>query len=155
MHRPNAPEERSALVHALQRSEEHQLPHLVLLLADGVEIEASARSLGPVPPTVEYERDVARHVCCPPLAEYQHAVFEVRAEGRNPDAVERPSLPTVPDDLPDAYRPMAEQYRPLMTALANRPRTVAALAVGEQPAWAVTGDFGFVSAGHLGLLEAR
>jgi TPP-dependent indolepyruvate ferredoxin oxidoreductase alpha subunit len=28
-------------------------------------------------------------------------------------------------------------------------------AVGETPAWAVTGDFGFVAAGHLGLLEVQ
>jgi TPP-dependent indolepyruvate ferredoxin oxidoreductase alpha subunit len=27
--------------------------------------------------------------------------------------------------------------------------------VGVAPAWAVTGDFGFAAAGHLGLLEAR
>jgi TPP-dependent indolepyruvate ferredoxin oxidoreductase alpha subunit len=27
--------------------------------------------------------------------------------------------------------------------------------VGNEPAWAVTGDFGLVAAGHLGLLEAR
>jgi len=178
----------SALPRALQRSEEQQLPHLVILPADTITDAAAARPDALGPPTVDYERDVARHVCSPLLAQYQHAVFEARRHGDDPDAVERPALPTVPDGLPDSYRVMAERYRPLMAALADRPRAVAtgdtsvgslfalppvetvdlctymggslplalgARAVGEGPAWAVTGDFGFVSAGHLGLLEAR
>lgn len=140
------------------------------------------------PPTVEYERDVARHVCSPLTAQYQHAVFEARRAGTDPESVERPALPTVPEEVPDRYKQMAERYRPLLQALADRPRAVTtgdtsvgtlfalppvdaidlctymggslplalgAQAVGEHPAWAVIGDFGFVSAGHLGLLEAR
>lgn len=177
----------SVLPHALRRSETQQLPHLVILPADTVD-EAPARPDALGPPSVDYERDVARHVCSPLVARYQHAVFEARRTGGDPDAVERPSLPTVPDALPDPYRPMAECYRPLMAMLAERPRAVTAgdtsvgslfalppvgavdlctymggslplalggAAVGERPAWAVTGDFGFVSAGHLGLLEAQ
>jgi TPP-dependent indolepyruvate ferredoxin oxidoreductase alpha subunit len=178
----------SALPRALQQSETQQLPHLAILSADTVDEEAPTLPDELAPPTVTYERDVARHVCSPLLAQYQHAVFEARRAGRDPDAVERPTLPTVPDGLPDSYRGMAERYRPLMAALADRPRAVATgdtsvgslfalppvgavdlctymggslplalggAAVGERPAWAVTGDFGFVSAGHLGLLEAR
>lgn len=178
----------SVLPRVLQRAEAQQLPHLVILPADTVDDAASAHPDALGPPTVEYERDVARHVCSPLLAQYQHAVFEARRHGDDPDAVECPPLPTVPDELPDPYRPMAERYRPLMAALAERPRAVAAgdtsvgslfalppvgavdlctymggslplalggAAVGERPAWAVTGDFGFVSAGHLGLLETR
>ena len=178
----------SALPRALQQSETQQLPHLAILSADTVDEEAPTLPDELAPPTVTYERDVARHVCSPLLAQYQHAVFEARRAGRDPDAVERPTLPTVPDGLPDSYRGMAERYRPLRAALADRPRAVATgatrvgslfalppvgavdlctymggslplalggAAVGERPAWAVTGDFGFVSAGHLGLLEAR
>ena len=185
-HRPD--DALSPLPQALQQSETQQLPHLVILPADTVDEEASGLPDALAPPTAEYERDVARHVCSPLLAQYQHAVFEARRHGDDPDAVERPTLPTVPDGLPDSYRGMAERYRPLMAALAERPRGVAAgdtsvgslyalppvgavdlctymggslplalggAAVGERPAWAVTGDFGFVSAGHLGLLEAR
>lgn len=177
-----------ALPQALQQSEAQQLPHLVVLPADTVDDEASGLPDALAPPTGSYERDVARHVCGPLLAQYQHAVFEARRTGGDPDALERPALPTVPDDLPDPYRPMAERYRPLLAALAEQPRGVAAgdtsvgslfafppvgavdlctymggslplalggAAVGQRPAWAVTGDFGFVSAGHLGLLEAR
>jgi len=187
-HRPEDGGGLSALIQALRQSETQQLPHLVILPADTVDDEVGAVPEGLPAPTVAYERDVARHVCSPLLAQYQHAVFEARREGADPDAVKRPTLPTVPDDLPDPYRPMAERYRPLLAALAERPRAVAAgdtsvgslfalppmgaidlctymggslplalggLAVGERPAWAVTGDFGFVSAGHLGLLEAR
>jgi TPP-dependent indolepyruvate ferredoxin oxidoreductase alpha subunit len=115
-------------------------------------------------------------------------VFEARAEGGNPDAVPRPTLPEVPEGLPDAYRSVARRYEPLLRALADQPRAVTtgdttvatlfacppleaidlctymggsvplalgAAAVGKAPAWAVTGDFGFASAGHLGLLEAQ
>jgi TPP-dependent indolepyruvate ferredoxin oxidoreductase alpha subunit len=186
-HRPNDGD-LSVVTRALRQSEEQQLPHLVILPADTVDDAAAVRPDALAPPTVQYERDVARHVCSPLLAQYQHAVFEARRHGDDPDAVERPALPTVPDGLPDSYRGMAERYRPLMTALADRPRAVAAgdtsvgslyalppvgavdlctymggslplalggAVVGERPAWAVTGDFGFVSAGHLGLLEAR
>lgn len=186
VHRPG--NRHQALPHALRRSEEQGLPHLVVLEADAVgeSVREPPRGLGL--PTVSYERDVARHVCCPLFAPYQHAVFRARRDGEDPDAVARPALPTVPDELPDEYRTMAEQYHPLLRALADRPRAVTAgdttvgtlfalppvgavdlctymggsvpLAlgaheVGEAPAWAVTGDFGFVAAGHLGLLEAQ
>jgi TPP-dependent indolepyruvate ferredoxin oxidoreductase alpha subunit len=187
-HRADGIPDLSAVTRALRESEQQQLPHLAILSADTVDEEASGLPDALAPPTVSYERDVARHVCSPLLAQYQHGVFEARRRGDDPDAVERPSLPAVPDELPDPYRPMAERYRPLLTALAERPRGVVAgdtsvgslyalppvgavdlctymggslplavggAAVGERPAWAVTGDFGFVSAGHLGLLEAR
>jgi TPP-dependent indolepyruvate ferredoxin oxidoreductase alpha subunit len=188
VHRADAAPDLSVVTRALRQAETQQLPHLVILSADTVDEEALALPDALEPPTVEYERDVARHVCSPLLAQYQHAVFEARRHGDDPDAVERPTLPTVPDGVPDSYRGMAERYRPLMAALAERPRGVTAgdtsvgslyalppvgavdlctymggslplalggAAVGERPAWAVTGDFGFVSAGHLGLLEAR
>ena len=188
VHRADASPDLSVVTRALRQAEQQQLPHLAILSADTVDEEVPALPDALEPPTVEYERDVARHVCSPLLAQYQHAVFEARRHGDDPDAVERPTLPTVPDGVPDSYRGMAERYRPLMAALAERPRGVAAgdtsvgslyalppvgavdlctymggslplalggAAVGERPAWAVTGDFGFVSAGHLGLLEAR
>ena len=188
VHRPEAGRHLQAVPNALRRSEAQELPHLVILEADAVSEEISTVPDGLAPPTVEYERDAARHVCCPLFAQYQHAVFRARREGEDPDAVPRPDLPTVPDELPDAYRAVAEQYRPLLRALADQPRGVTtgdttvgtlfalppvkaidlctymggslplalgAEAVGEAPAWAVTGDFGFVAAGHLGLLEAQ
>ncbi|PSQ87783.1 MAG: hypothetical protein BRD30_08190 [Bacteroidetes bacterium QH_2_63_10] len=188
VHRPETSQRLSALCKALRYSESYGLPHVVILGADIVS-EAAPTPPDPLPPpTAEYERDVARHVCCPLFAQYQHAVYRRRIDGEDPDAVPRPSLPTVPDGMPDEYRAVAEQYEPLLRALANRPRAVTtgdttvgtlfalppvgavdlctymggslslalgAEAVGETPAWAVTGDFGFVAAGHLGLLDAR
>lgn len=177
-----------AVPRALRQSEEQGLPHLVILEAEAASEEISTVPDSLASPTVKYERDVARHVCCPLFAQYQHAVFRARRDGENPDAVPRPDLPTVPDQLPDAYRAVAEQYQPLLQTLADRPRAVTtgdttvgtlfalppaeavdlctymggsvplalgAQTVGKTPAWAVTGDFGFVAAGHLGLLEAQ
>lgn len=186
--RPDPEAALSALVEALAHSEAQQLPRLVILPAGLVD--------DPAPPVPErspdappaYQRDVARHVCCPLFADYQHAVFRARNEGRAPDAVERPALPRVPDDLPDDDRPMAERYVPLFDAFlgvdravtagdttvgtlfalppyeavdvctymgGSLPMALGALAAGVAPAWAVTGDFGFVAAGHLALLEAQ
>lgn len=188
IHRPDTDTVLTTLPGALQHSETQRLPHLVILEADLITELASSEPAECAPPTVSYERDVAQHVCCPLFAEYQHAVFRARCERRDVSSIERPSLPTVPDDLPDAYRATAEQYVPLFEALASLPRTVTtgdttigtlfalppfeavdlctymggsiplaagALAVGDASAWAVTGDFGFVAAGHLGLLDAQ
>jgi TPP-dependent indolepyruvate ferredoxin oxidoreductase alpha subunit len=188
VHRPERARRLPVLPDALHHSESQGLPHLVILDADDVSEEVLAPPDGLSAPAVDYERDVTRHVCCPLFAEYQHAVFQARLDGRDPDTVPRPALPQVPEDLPDEYRPVVNQYEPLLRALADRPRavttgdaTVGTLfalppvgavdlctymggslplalgvqAVGETPAWAVTGDFGFVAAGHLGLLEAQ
>jgi len=188
VHRPDLQEALSGIPQALRDAEAHALPQVVILNADAIANEAPAPPEPLSPPTVEYERDVARHVCCPLFAQYQHAVLRKRMDGVDPDTVPRPDLPTVPDGLPDEYRPMAEEYEPLLRALADRLRAVTtgdttvgtlfalppvgtvdlctymggsiplalgAQVVGETPAWAVTGDFGFVSAGHLGLLEAQ
>ena len=189
VHRPEAPaDDASALATALQRSEAQGLPHLAILEADAVTDPAASDPASCPPPSVTVERDVARRVCCPLFAEYQHAVFRVRCEGRDPDTVERPPLPLVPDDLPPDYRTTAAPYVPLFEALSSVPRAVTtgdttvgtlfalppcdavdlctymggsiplaagAAAVGDTPAWAVTGDFGFVAAGPLGLLEVQ
>ena len=188
VHRPDRERRLRALRDALRHSETQGLPHLVILDADDVGEEVPAPTEGMSAPEAPYERDVARHVCCPLFAQYQHRVFQARLDGRDPDSVPRPDLPTVPDGLPAEYRPLAEQYEPLLRALAGRPRGVTAgdttvgtlfalppveavdlctymggsvplalgaEAVGKRPAWAVTGDFGFVAAGHLGLLEAQ
>lgn len=188
VHRPDLEEAPSEIPRALRDAEAHALPQVAILNADAVTNQAPAPAQPLSSPTVEYERDPARHVCCPLFAQYQHAVLRKRMGGGDPDTVPRPDLPTVPDELPEAYRTMADRYQPLFRALADRPRAVAAgdttvgtlfalppveavdlctymggsiplalgaLAVGETPAWAVTGDFGFVAAGHLGLLEAQ
>lgn len=188
VHRPETADCLSVLLRALRRAEAQELPHLVILNADAVFENAPSGPEALAPPAADYKRDVARHVCCPLFAEYQHAVFQARLDGRDPDTVPRPALPQVPDELPEAYRSVANQYEPLLRALADRPRGVTAgdttvgtlfalppveaidlctymggslplalgtEAVGDGPAWAVTGDFGFVAAGHLGLLEAR
>ena len=188
VHRPHPSEASPTLAMALQHSERQELPHLVILDADTVTDAAASDPAACPPPAVTVERDVARRVCCPLFAEYQHAVFRARCEGRNPDTVERPSLPRVPDDLPADYRTAAAPYVSLFEALSSVPRAVTtgdttvgtlfalppydavdlctymggsiplaagAAAVGDTPAWAVTGDFGFVAAGHLGLLEGR
>ena len=188
VHRPAAPEAASTLVEALQQSEAQGLPHLVILNADAVTAPAASEPGDCTAPTVSYERDAARHVCCPLFASYQHAILQARRTGEALDSVERPALPTVPDGLPDAYRATATRFVPLFEALVQVPRAVTTgdttigtlfclppyeavdlctymggslplaaggAAVGDTPAWAVTGDFGFVAAGHLGLLEAQ
>jgi len=187
-HRPDTPHAVSTVTEALHASEAQGLPHLVIVGADAGPEPAPTPPEPLPPPAVDYRRDAARHVCCPLFAPYQHAVFQARRDGRNVDAVERPELPRVPEDLPDAYRATAEQYAPLLRALSDQPRAVTAgdttvgtlfalppvetvdlctymggslplalgaLAAGVSPAWAVTGDFGLVAAGHLGLLEAQ
>lgn len=188
VHRPAHDASLDALQDALRASERQSLPHVVILEAESV--HADARPIPePLPaPTVHYERDAARHVCCPLFAAYQHEVFEARRRGADADDVARPDLPRVPDDLPGDYRTVAEQYVPAFTALGDVgpevvagdttvgslfclppfeavdlctymggsvPLALGALASGTETAWAVTGDFGFVAAGHLGLLEAR
>lgn len=188
VHRADPVAAPSSVARVMRASERQGLPHLLILPADPMDRSASEGPDSLEAPTVRYERDPARHLCSPLFADYQHRVFEARKKRRDPETVERPQIPRVPDDLPDAYRSLAETYVPLFEALAETPRAVTsgdttvgslfacppveavdlctymggsvplalgAGAVGNEPAWAVTGDFGLVAAGHLGLLEAR
>ena len=172
---------------AFSRSEALQLP--VVLLVDVDDID-QVGTYSPVqnsisPPT--YQRDVAQHVLCPLLAEYQHQVLAAKVSGQDWRGLEKPALPTIPDALPKIWQPLAHLYSPIFEVFrtlrgevvtgdtgvstlfafppyncvdictymgGSVPLAVGACLAGRQNVWAITGDFSFISAGHLGLLEA-
>jgi TPP-dependent indolepyruvate ferredoxin oxidoreductase alpha subunit len=144
---------------------------------------------GPAPGLRPVARDVARRLVCPPLSGYQRRVFEAKRRRLDPDAVPRPTLPRVPDDLPPQLRTTATRYAPFFDAFCavrgddavvtgdagtsalfglppygcvdwcaymggSVPMGVGAAAARGGEVWALSGDFSFVSAAHLGLLEA-
>jgi thiamine pyrophosphate-dependent acetolactate synthase large subunit-like protein len=137
------------------------------------------------PPT--YQRDVTQHVLGPLLAEYQHRALAAKLSGQDWRGLEKPALPTIPNDLPEVWQPLARLYTPLFEVFqtlrgevvtgdtgvstlfafppyncvdictymgGSVPLAIGACLAGRRNVWAVTGDFSFIAAGHLGLLEA-
>jgi TPP-dependent indolepyruvate ferredoxin oxidoreductase alpha subunit len=123
----------------------------------------------------------------PLLAEYQHRVLTAKLSGQDWRGLEKPALPTIPNDLPEVWQPLARLYTPLFEVFqtlrgevvtgdtgvstlfafppyncvdictymgGSIPLAVGACLAGRRNVWAVTGDFSFIAAGHLGLLEA-
>lgn len=162
---------------AFDHSERLQLPVAVVL--DGRTVAAETAPDPVVHPTTPTPpRDPQRHLVMPLFTAYQQQVLQARREGRDPEAIARPPLPALPD-LP-AMRPFFEEFRrhrPAFvagdTTLASLfglppyecvdavtcmggslPLALGALAAGLPEAWAVAGDFSFLSMGPLALLEA-
>jgi TPP-dependent indolepyruvate ferredoxin oxidoreductase alpha subunit len=174
---------------AFERSERTRLP--VALVVDCEETLKEALPF--VPEAVEraqprFERDPMRHAVCPPTSEYQYGVLAAKRKGIDPDSIPRPSLPNVPDGLPEPIRSVGRKYAPffdvfkefkrgrvvtgdastaaffafepygcidMLTYLGgSTPLAIGAWLAGRRDVWAATGDFSFVGAAHLGLIEA-
>ena len=172
---------------AFSWSEKLQLPVVLLVDADAVDQMGTYTPIqGSVSPPA-YQRDVTQHVLCPLLAEYQHRVMSAKVSGQDWRKLEKPTLPTIPDALPEAWQPIAQLYSPIFEVFrtlrgevvtgdtgvstlfafppyncvdictymgGSVPLAIGACLAGRQNVWAVTGDFSFIAAGHLGLLEA-
>jgi len=133
------------------------------------------------PPVLPPSRDPQRHLVAPLLAPYQHEVLQARLAGHPADSVPRPALPALPE-RPElrALEPFFtafRQHRPPFVAGdttlsslyglppygcvdaatclgGSLPMGLGALAAGVPEAWALAGDFSFLSMGPLALLEA-
>jgi TPP-dependent indolepyruvate ferredoxin oxidoreductase alpha subunit len=136
---------------------------------------------------VTQHKDVTQHVLCPPFCRYQREVLRCKNRGCDWTSIQKPALLTVPESLPERWKPVAKKYARLFEAFKSAKGPIAAgdtgistlfalppyncidvttymggsvpLAIGAylsgcRPAWAVTGDFSFIAAGHLGLIEA-
>ncbi len=162
---------------AVRWSEAAGLP--VMLAVDTLEDRADAIVLPPC--GVEYRRDPSQHLVCPMLAQPQHRNLQMRRGGFAPATRPLPGWPEPFAPSLERYVPYMqalaatspgwvagdtglptlfglEPYR-LVEASSylggSLPLAVGAWLAGRRPAWAVTGDFSFLAAGHLGLLEAR
>jgi len=182
-----APDIYRQVLDAFSRSEALQLPVVLLMDADDVDLLGTYTPVQDSisPPT--YQRDVSQHVLGPLLAEYQYRVLAAKVSGQDWRGVEKPALPTIPDALPQVWQPLARLYTPLFEVFqtlrgevvtgdtgvstlfafppyncvdictymgGSVPLAVGAYLAGRRNVWAVTGDFSFIAAGHLGLLEA-
>ena len=135
---------------------------------------------GPLPSPVA-PRDPQRHLVGPLFAAYQHEVLQARRSGRPAGSVPRPPLPPLPDTPAiRAMEPFFQAFRlerpdfvagdtslsslyglppfgcvDAVTCLGGSlPMALGALAAGLPEAWALAGDFSFLSMGPLALLEA-
>jgi TPP-dependent indolepyruvate ferredoxin oxidoreductase alpha subunit len=178
---------REVILFAFSESERLGLP--VAVIADSDEMDQEVPVTETVPPPLEktYVRDITRHILCPSFGAYQYEILRTKRTGQNIDALLKPTVPTIPDDLPEKWKPAMSRYIPLfsvfrefrgdvvtadtgITCLFGCPPfdcvdlttymggsvslAIGALMAGHKPAWAVTGDFSFIAAGHLGLNEA-
>ena len=172
---------------AFRRSEELRLPVVLVVDADDLDQAAEYSPVRKKPPSPSYEKDVFQHVVSPHLAQYQHRVLQTKLSGRNWRLIKKPTLPGIPDDLPEAYQHTARSYMSLFEVFrklrgrivtgdtgismlfafppydcidvgtymgGSIPLAIGAYLAGYHDVWALTGDFAFVAAGHLGLVEA-
>ncbi len=175
------------ILDAFNWSESMQLPVALLMNASEIEEDAVCVPEQPVTSSIDYKRDAALHVLCPLLAYYQHSVLDAKLHSRDWQALEKPRLPKVPDEIPEVYRSGVNSYVALFSIFkklrrafvagepgtsgffafppydcidvvtymgGSLPLTIGAHLAGFHDTWAVTGDFSFISAGHLGLIEA-
>lgn len=112
-----------AVLDAFIDSERTSLPQAVLVdteaLAAVVTRPPAERRLD-LPPL--YERDAARHIVCPLFTRYQRDLLLARLAGKAADAIARPSLPRVPQDMPEAWQPTLRDYAVFFDALRSVPR---------------------------------
>lgn len=172
---------------AFRRSEELRLPVVLVVDADDLDEAAEYSPVRKRAPSPSYERDVSQHLVCPQLAQYQHRVLETKLSEQNWHLIKKPTLPRIPDDLPEAFQPTARSYVPLFEVFrkirgrivtgdtsismlfafppydcidvgtymgGSIPLAIGAYMAGYHDVWALTGDFSFAAAGHIGLLEA-
>ncbi|MBN1545300.1 MAG: hypothetical protein JW902_01425 [Syntrophaceae bacterium] len=178
---------REVILFAFAESERLGLPVAVIVDSDEMDLEVAYSTATPPILEKKFSRDITRHILCPSFGAYQYEVLRAKRTGQNIDALLKPTVPVIPDDLPDKWQPAISRYIPLFTVFREfRGDVVAAdtgitclfgfppfdcvdlttymggsvsLAIGayltgHKTTWAVTGDFSFIAAGHLGLNEA-
>lgn len=174
------------IVKSYEESERRGIP--VALLIDSSEIEEAteyeySKNLRK---TFSYKRDILKHVVSPIFSEYQYKVYNAKKLDMSAANIEKPVLPSVPDQLPKRYKQSIEKYIPLFelfkeyrgeivtgdTSVSSNfalppynlidivthiggsiPLAAGAYLAGFRNVWAVSGDFGFLSSGYLGLLD--
>lgn len=112
-----------AVLEAFARSERTSLPQAVLVESTDLEAPVTRE---PVPRKLDipplYARDPARHLVCPLFTRYQREVLDARRTGGEVDAIARPRLPHVPDDLPESWHDTLRDYAVAFEALRTVPR---------------------------------
>ncbi|MBM4277405.1 MAG: hypothetical protein FJ130_05895 [Deltaproteobacteria bacterium] len=170
-------------------SEELGIPVALLVNSEMVSLETTCELKRLRSPEAKFRRDPWLHVLCPPLAGYQHKVFQARLARMKWQEIARPQMPPIPKGLPPHWRSEAERFVPVFEVFQEmRPKISVAcgdtglsslfafppfacidtcsyyggslpMAIGfhlggfDRP-WAVTGDYAFLAAGHMGLIEA-
>lgn len=187
--RPNPDEMHDGILEAFTASESMCLPVVLLVEDDDLAKRIAAPGPSQVRTTALPERDPLRHNLLPINSSYTNEIAEAKLAGRNWRAIPRPSLPHIPDALPEKFRATLRSYMPVFDHLKDMrpeidfimgdtgtsslfvcppydlvdatayyggsiPMAAGALLAGAGKAWAITGDWSFTAAGHLGLHEA-
>jgi TPP-dependent indolepyruvate ferredoxin oxidoreductase alpha subunit len=177
------------ILRLFEQSEKRSLPYALVVESHHMAQRSAAQDWRkPDGPSPVYRRDIFQHVLNPFLSEYQYTVLQYKNEGRDWSLIPRPTVPRLPDDLPDKWKPIITTYSGLFSIFqsirgslvtgdagvaalfafepfncidittymgGSIPLAVGAYLGGRRDIWAVTGDFSFIAAGYLGLLEAR
>ena len=99
---------------AFLTSEQLRTPVAILFDSDDLIRPVPARHNILPAPANTYQRDVYQFLLCPPLAAYQHRVWQSRIAGLLPPD-DKPPLPTIPD-LPPKYQAATSTYASLFDA---------------------------------------
>jgi len=174
------------VINTFHESEKRNMPFAIVVNAAKIKEETEFDQMS-YRKHFTYNRDILQHVVHPLFAQYQYKLFKNRKNNLPISDIERPLLPTVPNEIPEYARPAVKRYQQFFNIFQNFkgdivtgdtsssssyalppynsidivtyiggsiPLAIGAFLAGNRYTWAMTGDFGFISAGHIGLLEA-
>lgn len=189
--RPGPDEIHEGILDSFTISESIGLP--VVLLVEDDDLAKRITPPAPAPSEVMSSslplRDPLRHNLLPINSSYTNEIAKAKLDGLNWRAIPRPTLPQLPDGLPEKFRATLRSYMPVFDLLKDMrpeidfimgdtgtsslfvcppydlvdatayyggsiPMAAGALQAGSGKTWAITGDWSFTAAGHLGLHEA-
>jgi len=175
------------IISSYRESEKRFSPYVLIVDAEAIETPHEYERRTNLEKTFHYKRDIFHHVVHPFLSDYQYKVFSAKKFEGDRTVIKKPTLPNIPEELPDKYKTSGEKYITFFEIFKNIqrdlttgdtsisssfafppynvidivtyiggsiPLAIGAYLAGNKKVWALSGDFGFLSAGSLGLMEA-
>jgi len=102
-------------------SEKLELPFALIIDAGDLDLPSNIPD-SPVmenidPKPADYQRNIARHVLCPPFCKYQRDVLHCKLSGGNWKCIPRPTIRPLFEALPEKWKSVAEGYSIVFEAL--------------------------------------
>ncbi|MFH1198193.1 MAG: thiamine pyrophosphate-dependent enzyme [bacterium] len=173
----------SEITKAYDYSEKKKLPVAIIIDSAVIENKIEITRSESLKKTFEYKRDIIKHIVHPLFAGYQYNLFKARRNGSDTTSIVRPTIPAYTEcnkfKSSEKYLQFFEAFKNVRCDIVTGdtssscmfmlppynsiditthiggsiPLALGAYHAGFRKVWALTGDFGFIAAGHMGLIE--